>query len=279
MKKNGRLFFTILLLFVFLPVLPLKAEENYVIDETGTLTTEETDQLNAYAQSVSQQYECGIYVVFTDDLNGYSEEEYAQGVYMNHNLGYGNDASGVLLAIAVDERYFNSVSYGSAGDVFTQSVQEEMQDDILSYLSNDEWYSAAETWIDNSEQILSEGNYHYHENTYSDPAIDTHITQTSPEERRNAWLGRLPIAFIAALIISLIINFARRSILKTTGTKKEAGNYIKPGSMNLNIAQDYYAGTTRSVQRIPRSNSSGESGGGHSYHSSGFSGGGSGHHF
>ena len=75
-----------LLLFV-LP-LPAKAADAYVIDEAGMLTNEQVLALNELAEEISLRQECGVYVIITKDMHGYRESNYAQGIFMNYDLGY-----------------------------------------------------------------------------------------------------------------------------------------------------------------------------------------------
>lgn len=267
---------------LFLIPAPVKAEGSYVIDETGTLTSSELTELNNKAQEISEAEECGIYVILTDDLHGYSEQEYAFGLFMNYDLGYGtrDNPSGVLLAVAVDEGYYDSVAYGPAGEALGTSQLDELNDDVFGYLSSGNWYGACDSFIDDAKRLLDENGYSYHTVTYSDPAISQGIVETSPEERKQYFLARLPIAALIAFALSFLINLIRKSKLKNVGRSASAADYIKPSGTHLDTNLDLYTGTTHSRMHMPRNNnSSGGGGGGHTYHSSGASHSSGGRHF
>lgn len=257
---------------------PVRAEETYVYDETGTLSESELESLNAEAAEDSQSLQCGIYVVFTDDLHGYSESDFARGIYMNYHLGWGDDLSGVVLAVSADERYADAAAYGSASDTLDASDLDDLISDALEYLSDDDWSSAAETFILHAYDALESGGYQYTEHQYSDPAVSSSIADTSPEERKSLFYKDLPYAAIFAIAISLIINLIRKQKLKNIGTARNADHYLSPDGTHLDQKMNLYLGTTRSVVHMPRQQNRGSSGSG-GYHSSGFTSSSGGHHF
>lgn len=265
---------------LFVPAAVL-AEGGYVFDETSTLTTDELTQLNSKAQQYSQEEECGIYVVLTDDMHGYSEDDFAKGIFMNYDLGFGSadSPSGVLLAVSVNDRFFDSTAYGAASEAIGTYELDELNDTVYSYLSTGDWYGAGDAFIEEARAILVNNGYTYQEITYSDPEISHEEVQYSPEERRQMFLSRLPFAGVISAFLSFLINIMRKSKLKSTGRKSTAVNYIKPSGTHLDQSLDLYCGTTRTRMRMPRNNGSGPSSGGHSYHSSGFSHSSGGHHF
>ncbi|MBO5553935.1 MAG: TPM domain-containing protein [Solobacterium sp.] len=78
---------SMILFLLALPV-PAKAANAYVIDEAGMLTTDELLALNNLAEEISLRQECGVYVIITKDMHGYSESKFAQGIFTNYDLGY-----------------------------------------------------------------------------------------------------------------------------------------------------------------------------------------------
>ncbi len=267
------------LCFFFSLFFPIKASGSYVIDEAGVLSSEEIQELNDKAEQISEQLECGVYVIFTDSMKGYSDSQFAKGIYLNYGLGWGDGKSGVLLAICTDPGYEDCTAYGAAADVFTTSQLDALNDLVMESLYSRDWYSAAESFISEAESILRSSDYTYYEPEYTDPEIDARTTQTTPEQRRQEWLNTLPLAALISLAIALVIAFAMRSQLKTTGRKREAGNYISRNGMHLTTVQDYFMYRQTSRTRIPRNNGGSGGGGGGGYHSSGFSSSSGGHHF
>ena len=272
-----------LLLFV-LP-LPAKAADAYVIDEAGMLTNEQVLALNELAEEISLRQECGVYVIITKDMHGYRESNYAQGIFMNYDLGYDrgdkDGASGVLLAIAYDESYFDTIAYGAASGTFSTSKLDRLNDIAYDYLSSGDWNGCADTFIRECDNMLTQSGYTYYVPQYTDPEIDHTTVVTSPAQRRQKWLGSLPLAGLFSSAISAISVFVMKGKNKNIGIKKEADNYIIQNGVNLTVAHEQFTGKTRSVTHVHRDSGGGGSsgGGGHSYHSSGFSHSSGGRHF
>lgn len=272
-------------LLLFLAPLRAKAADAYVIDEAGVLSNEELITLNNLAEEISQAQECGVYVIITKDMHGYSEREFARGIFMNYDLGYDrgdpDGASGVLLAISYGDSYFDSTAYGAASGTFNTNKLDRLNDLAYDYLSNGDWYGCAEGFIRECDEMLTDSGYTYYAPQYTDPEIDHTTVTTSPAQRRQRWLGSLPLAGLFSSAISAISVFTMKGRNKNTKIAKEADRYIIQNGVKLSVSNDRYTGTTRSVTRVHRDSGGGggSSGGGHSYHSSGFSSSSGGHHF
>lgn len=282
MKKIAKLFLSVLLLLLPFSAASAHAEEYiYVIDDAGILTDQEHQYLEEYARSLSEQYEIGVYVVYTETMNGYADDEYARGTYMNYSLGWSEGKSGVLLAVAVEDRYYDTVSYGAAGDVFDTDVLDAIGENILPLFQDDQWADGAESYLLECEAVLSAGDYHYYVKEYpDDDIIDSTHADLTPEERRKQFFQYLGICFLISVAASLVINFVRRSRLNNLGIQRQARSY-SIGGLKLTASNDLYLHTTRTVTHISRPDDSGPGGGGGggSYHSSGFTSSSGGHHF
>lgn len=263
------------LLAAFLPFTPAFAKAPHVVDESGVLSEEEKNDLETIAQSYEDTYQIDVDVVFTKTMNGYSEASYAEYTYYNHEMGYGDGHSGVILAVAVEDRYYDTFSYGAAGDVFTTSVLDQLGNDVLSDFRDNNWASGARTYMNACGKVLEEGHYHYYEPEYTDPEIDRRLAETTPKQRMDSFLHKLPWAALGAIALSLLINFFRRMKLRNTGLQHSATIYATSG-LDLRVSQDYFIRKTRSVQHINRSSSGS---GGSGYHSSGGVHSSGGHHF
>ncbi len=280
MKRTVKVLISLIILPIILSftLLSVHGEGSYVIDDAGVLTSSEQTQLEQAAEEVAQENEIGIYVVFTDTMHGYSDSDFAEYTYYNYGLGWGNGKSGVLLAVAVEDRYFDSFSYGAATDVFTTAKLDDLNDTVLSYFADDDWAGGAEAYLDEATSIVENSNYTYYERTYTDPEINQHLVNTTPEQRRSQFLSYLPWAAIGAAVLSLIINLVRRNALNNTGIQRNAGIY-QDKKLDLEVYQDYFMFRNRSVRHIPRSQPGSGGGGGGGYHSSGGMHSSGGHHF
>ena len=249
-------------------LLPVHSEGRCIIDDAGVLTTEEYSTLEQAAEEICTANEIGIYVVFTDTMHGYSDSDFAEYTYYNHGLGWGDGKSGILLAVAVEDRYFDSFSYGAATDVFTTSELDNLNDIVLDYFRNDDWNGGAQAFLNQAASILENSDYAYYEPVYTDPPISRHLVETTPQQRKEQFLSYLPWAAIAAAVLAFIINLVRRQALNNTGIQKNAGIYQNK-KLDLEVYQDYFMFRNRTVHHMPRNTSGPGGGGSGGYHSSG----------
>ncbi len=271
----------IALLAVFLTPVSIKAADAYVIDETGILTSDQILELNDLAEEISLRQKCGVYVIITTDMHGYSESNYAQGLFMNYDLGYGekDGASGVLLAISAGDSFFDSTAYGAASKYIGTSDLDKLNDLVYEYLAGGDWYGGVRGFIEETDKKLTQSGYTYFVPEYTDPEINPQIVTSSSEQRRNKWLGSLPFAFLGSAAVSTISVLFMKSKNKNTGVAVTADRYIVNNGVKLRVRQDQFTGKTRTVTHVHRDSGGGGSGGGHSYHSSGFSHSSGGRHF
>lgn len=270
--RIGMAFLFLLGLMLF----PIKTHADpiaYVIDEQGIFTSDQLLELNDLAEQITNNQECGVYVVITKDMHGYSERDYAEGLFFNYDLGYGlkDNPSGVILAIDYNDRFYDVYSYGAAGDTFTTARLDTLNDLVYDYLVNGDWFGACKGFINKCDEMLTSTGYMYHTIQYTDPTIDPHIAATSPEQRRNEFLLRLPFAALASSVVGGLSVMVMRGKNKRTGLATNADQYIVKNGVNLIDSKDLFINRTRTVTRIQRDTGGGggHSSGGHSYHSSG----------
>ncbi len=256
------------ILAVSCSLMPAQGEGSYIIDETGVLTSNEQTELEQAASQTAQANEIGIYVIFTDTMHGYSDSDFAEYTYYNYGLGWGKGKSGVLLAIAVEDRYFDSFSYGAATDVFTTSQLDTLNSIVLDYFRDNDWYGGASAFLNRAADIVENSNYTYYEPVYTDPPISDHLVETTPEQRKNLFLSYLPVAAIAAAALAFLINMLRKRSLNNTGLQNSAALY-QDKKLDLEVYQDYFMFRNRTVHHMPRNTSGPGGGGSGGYHSSG----------
>ena len=96
-----------------------EARLDYVTDEAGILSEEERTQLNARAGQISEQYQCGVYVVIVNDYRSYVNgniETFAEEVFAGYDLGYGDSRDGVMLAMSMADRDYDLYAHGDFGN-------------------------------------------------------------------------------------------------------------------------------------------------------------------
>jgi len=236
--------------------------DNYVLDETGTLTDAQIDDLNEKAAELSEKRKCGVYIWIVDlvpEANARTVDDleaYVDVFYEKYDLGYGDKKNGIVLLLEIGdipgERDYLFYTYGPCKSVFSNDTRERILDDEIvplfkSAFSNGNFYKVADVFLD---QVDSEF------------ATDFIVTL----------VFKLIAVIFVPMLIALIVCSSWKRKMKTAKLASHADNYIPAGGFNLTGKSDTFLYRTTTRTRIERSSSS--SGGGSSSSSSGRSSGG-----
>ena len=143
------------LLIVFLPV-TYAAEPDRVMDMAGLLTSSEEEELRGQIADIAREYQFDAVIVTADSLNGKTAEEYADDYFDYNGYGYGEDYDGVLLLISMEYRDWAISTCGRGQEVFTDYGLDRIRDAIVPYLSQGQYYSAFERFLDMTQDYLYE---------------------------------------------------------------------------------------------------------------------------
>ena len=262
MKK---VLFAILLIATFTLVMASAAfasgRDNYVFDETGTLTGFQIDALNEKAAAILQKRECAAYIWIVDLV----PEEYARtydgleiyidAFYKRNDLGYGGDRNGIVLLLEIGdvpgERDIDINTHGACKSVFSIGVIDRVLDDHLVPLfrdafNNGNFYKVADVFLDRVESEFS--------NNFA------------------ATLAfKLAVVILVPLLIAIIVCSIWKAKMKTAKLARTADNYIPANGFNLTGRTDQFLYRTTTRTKIERESSS--SGGSSGSSSSGRTGG------
>lgn len=261
MKKQILILLTVCLLAVLVFSVSATDTGMQIQDDAGLLTDKQSQKLNDEVIRISQEYDCGIYVMTVDrwqDYGGSDVLDCAEEVYESYHLGYGQDADGLLLLLSMEERdyalYYNGYY---AGSIFNDYALKQLEAEFLDDLANDDWAGGIRDYIDTCEAILL-GDFAINE--YPDDAY-IYTDGAIWETEESFSLETLAVVFILPCVIALIVCLILKSQMKSV-RKQSADAYISPGGLNLRIREDRFLYDTVTRRRIDTSSSSGRSGGG-----------------
>ena len=245
--------------------LPMEAEEAVKADlDSGKLclahllTPEEERILDEYCRDISETYGCGVYFLTVEDFKDYGELdiiETAKAMFENYSLGMGEDKSGILLLLSMDERDYAVAAHGSANTAFTDFGKIRLHEKFLKYFKEDDWAGGFTAYAEKSEDMLRLAREGRPLDVDTDPA------------------GRL-YGIIICIGISVGLAFLVRSILRSrlnsVAEGRNADSYITEAGLDLTRKLDTYTHSTESrVYDPPESKDNG--GGGTSVDSDGYS--------
>ena len=217
---------------------------------------------------------------------------YADQFYDYYGYGIGPEYDGILLFICMEDgnRGFWTSTSGSSIPYFTEASQNYIDDRLVEYLSNGDYYGGVKNYISDVDYLYAHGDFsetapYYYESgeyvTTYDPNYYTEeheVYSTEPYDsypKKNIVSG---FGLFSGLLGAAASAFGLKKSMKTVAEKKTAGNYMF--SQNIEISNDIYLGTTVSRRLIESDSPSRGSGGSHTHSS--YSGGhhssGGGHH-
>lgn len=233
MKKRIISLLAVIMLLVVLAV-PAAAREQIVrlIDDAGLLTSAEARRLQNRLDQVSAELDFDIIIVTMDSFGGSNVERFTEDFY---DSVYGSDRDGVILLISMAERDWCISGNAEGKDIFTSSNNEAIADAITPYLSDGDYADAFNEFVDQCEYYINgERNGYPFDSTTS-----------------------LLIALGAGLLVAVIATAIMKGQLKSVRFQRAAQNYMKPGSMQLTYANDFYLYSTVDRTRRTDNNSSG----------------------
>ena len=274
MKKLLFILLIIAAMTALLAAPALAADLDSVTDAAGLLSGEEWDQLETMAESVSEQYGCGVYIVTVQDyrmLEDTDVQTCAEDLYLYYNLGVGEDQNGILLLLSMEDRDYALVAYGqSAHYAFTDYGKDYLDDKFLDNFRNNDWYGGFYDYVVTAREMLAEA------------AAGTPIDDYSGDEdyqpmsRGQRTLLGTVIGFVVGLIASAVTCGAFKSQMKNAQKAVGAANYIASDrGVRLNDQYDRFTHQTVHRERIvreQREHGGGGHGGGTTINSHGFSG-------
>lgn len=249
------------------PSVALAQSGTYVFDSQNILTQDEFNELETTATQYADTYQTGVYLLLTDNLGLYQESSSGRnqfGIdYMeDHQLGVGSNRNGIILCVATEGRKYVTVKHypDSSEDPFSDDSVDYMEEEVVDYLSDNDWYGAAEEYYD----IIGDHLEYFDKNgkQWTEPHI----------------MGSI-IKVAATLLIPLFIAFgivsSEKDAMLTAKMQVEASNYLDHDSFKLRVKTDQFIKRTMAVTPIPQ-NDDKDSGGGWSSSGGGYSGSGGG---
>lgn len=254
-----------------------------IADEADLLTVAQRQVLEEKAKNLAEQYGLDVIIVTVPALDGHSVEAYADDYYDKNGYGFGDEASGVLLLLAMETREWAISTCGEGRYALTDYGTESVFSEITEYLSNDEYYTAFDAYLDALEPYFDayvQGDpidgyiWEYDGSGSYEPGTREETIYYSPARRKVTFgdiLLRLFVALILGAAAGGITLVVMRGKMNTARHQTGANPYIKDDSCQLTSRQDIflYSHTSR-IRRADDSNhgSGRHKGGGSSIHRS-----------
>ena len=207
-----------------------------VFDIANLFTEQEEQDLAKRCDEIKDKYGITVFITTTENnppINNSTDptRDYIE-LFGEHNIGN----SYIGLAIDIDNRGYCMDVFGTdMFEIYTDSVQIDIENAFVDYLYEEDWYGAADAFLDG----------------VVDPVSNT-------EE----YVMGLGGSALIALIISAILTFAKKRQHKEKKIATTAQDYINHENVTLSVKDDRFIKTyTTKTARQTSSSSGGSSGG------------------
>jgi len=209
-----------------------------VVDSADLLSTAEEAQLRSRLNEISESHGIDVSVVTVNKFSQASAMEAADDYYDYNGYGLGEDHSGLMLFISMEDRDWWITTTGEAIKIFTDSKISSIGDDIVPYLS-------AGDYAGGFGKFASDCDYY----------INDHFTYH--------WKKYLGISLVVGFIVAAMYVGSLKGQLKSVAPKNQAADYVVRDSMHVTNSRDIFLYHT--VSKVAKQTSSG---GGSSTHTS-----------
>ena len=237
------------------------AKDSYVLDDYGLYDSSTRQELEQSASQLASTYGVAPYLVVVDDIGSQTVRSFAESYWLDHELGIGSDASGIMFLIAVDSRDYVTITHGTGIYAFTDYGIEQLEDAVVSYLGDDEWEDAAECYYEQCSSILA----------FCADKGEPFDSHNDPAARAVALGMAFAIALLLALAVAFIVRRILKGQLKSVAAGSSAAGFLA-GGVVLTAQQDVFTGSHVSVVPLPKNDDNGGGLGGSTVSASGFGG-------
>lgn len=210
-----------------------------VVDMADLLTSEEEYQLIHMLAPYGNR---AVQIVTADSLEGENVEAYAENYAESGNIG-------VVFVIAMQERKWCITTSPAYEGAIDGDVIDLISAECVPYLTEGDYYGAFTVFAEECGYYL-EG--------YDPEAYDPDAYADTDSE--GGFFGRFLICLVIGLAAGGITAGIMVGMNKSVRPQNSAANYVRSGSMHVNVSRDIYL--YHHITRTPRPQNNSSSGGG-----------------
>ncbi len=237
----------------------VSAGSNPVLADNAELFTDmEKQSLVNKLEEIYDEHDFSV-ILITDHYYSYPQDTLEE--YLEENPYMDSDFEGVVFGQDVELREYFTIGFGYGQTVITDEALDAIDDTIVPYFKNDEYYEGYYEYL-NLIEIFVE-------------AADSGVTYSGPPSSFDDWIPAILIGLIVGIVVAFVVTGVMKSAMNTARKKEEASSYLKEETFNLTQSYDNFLYDTVTRTAKPKNNSSSSSGGGGGGGSRGGRGGGS----
>lgn len=218
-------------------------EARRVYDEAGLFSASEAEALEQELSAFREKHQLDFVVATIRNAQGKSTQDYADDYYDENGFGVGEDASGILYLIDMDNREIYLSTTGRMIDYMTDSRIDRALDAAYSEVSNGQYAQSALKVVKSVAQSVSAGVPAGH---------SRYDTQTGKYTKTHTWglSWKIWLAFsVASVLIGVAVFFAIRKRY-ATGDTAYVYPLLEKSALQLQVNQDVFVNQNVTHRRI-----------------------------
>jgi hypothetical protein len=144
-------------LFVFLTIQVYSRDR--IIDNARLLSVSQKNNLIRLIDSTSTSFNFDLVIVSEIDIGNTSPKVYADNFFDNNGYGLGSNRDGCLFLLVTGSRDYWLSTSGRGNEIFDSYVGDKLLEDILNFLSEENFYEAFQVFIRNWVNSLNMEKY------------------------------------------------------------------------------------------------------------------------
>ena len=215
----------------------LDPELDRVLDGADLLSDSEETALEKKISRLGEKWGFDVLIITVNSDVG-DIEPYSEDIYDVHGYGYGEDADGILLIVSMYSREWLISACGVGEYAFTDYGREVIGDIIAEDISEGDYDGAFSGFVKLVDKFLKKADkgqpYDYNEKyiTFGDVVFT------------------VVVGMVIGCVVSGIILLIRMNAMRTAVPRKNASNYMVPGSLVMNTGKDIFI--TSIVTKTPK---------------------------
>lgn len=212
------------------------AHNNRLVDDANLLSDSEIEDITSKLDEISKRQECDIVIVTTDYLNGKNAQNFADDYYDINNYGLGEDKSGILFLVSMENRDWHISTAGYGITAFTDAGIEYMSKKFLPDLKKGNYKNSFNIFADLCDEFITQAK--------TDKPYDS---GNLPKNPLSIWW--MPRSIAIGFVVAFLITAQMKKKLKTVSKKAQAKDYVKKDSLNVTNSNDIFLYST--LRRVP----------------------------
>lgn len=222
-----------------------------LFDQADLLTDEQEAQVRERIKAFREKYSMELVILLDDSLYYPGKElyQYLADIYDYMRFGVGAHNSGVIFALDMIARRFETVTTGTAQQWLHYKELDKVHGMFEEDLTKGLYFDGIMHYIDSLEKILG----YYGKDAENAGLKDMPKSVAFRHKLSNSFIYIILGSAVAAFIVASLITTNQSGVFR----KKEAGDYIIDDATKITDRSDYYTHTTVKTKPISKSSSGG----------------------